>query len=357
MKIMFFLPNLGAGGAERVVTILSSEFVKINIEVDIVLMMTEKIQYQVPEKVNVVCLNSLNMTKRQRLSVIRLYLKEQKAAYGNIVIIPFQDNCLKYVLLASVGLNIPVIACERNNPYQKGVRVFDKLKANIPYLLSTSCVFQTSDARDYYCYYVRKKARVIANPINLDDRYCWKGENSKTVISVGRLEIQKNQRNLIEAFALVHEKYPEYTLDIYGEGMLRKKLQEQIKMLKLETCVFLRGHCEDIYEKMENAYVFVLSSDYEGMSNALIEAMAIGVPTISTDHPIGAARMIIQNGKNGILVPTGNKKELYNAIKLVIENPKKGRNMAECAMKIRKELDVKEIVRQWLKIILTINKK
>ena len=282
---------------------------------------------------------------------MRNYFKEQKRVDKKIIIIPFLDTCLKRVLASTIGLNIPIIASERNDPYQKGENVVARIKANIPYCLANYCIFQTPNARDYYWHVVRKKSAVIMNPLVMSDSIKWRSKSSKHIVSVGRLEKQKNQMLLINSFYYVNKKYPEYILDIYGEGSLNKELTLRIKELNLEDNVFLHGYSSDIYRILEDAEFFILSSDYEGMSNALIEAMAIGMPVISTDHPCGGAKMLIQDGVNGVLIPVKNESAMVNAMILLIENQGLAIKMGRNASEIRRNLCVETIVKNWMNVI------
>ena len=353
MKIIFVIPNLSAGGAERVITILANSFVERSIDVDILLLKNRETAYPISEKVNIVHLGMdlLFSSKLTACKMMRKYFRKEKQASEKLVLIPFLDVCLKRTLCASFGLNIPVIASERNDPNQKGTSFIKKIKSNIPYMLATHCIFQTTGARNYYCRIVRNKSDIIMNPLSMASDIQWKGQKSRRIISVGRLEPQKNQMLLINAFSHIHKEYPDYKLEIYGEGSLRKQLQSRINELNLKDAVYLCGCSSDIDSIMENALLFVLPSDYEGLSNALIEALSIGMPVISTDHQCGGAGMLIKNGANGMLIPVNDEYAMFNAMKRVIEDEKFALSIAENARKIRKVLSVEKISNKWFDII------
>ena len=356
MKIIFVIPNLGSGGAERVISILSASFADQEADVDIVLMHNKEIAYFISDKVNVIDfgMDLLFCSKRLSCKIMRDYFKKQKQEHDKIVIIPFHDSCLKRVLLSVSGLAIPVIACERNDPYQKGTSMIAKTKANLPYRMASHCVFQTPGASEYYDNYVQNKSTVIMNPLVMSENIKWNGIESKRIVSVGRLEPQKNQMMLIESFHRVHKEHPEYILEIYGEGSMREILQEKINELQLDQCVFLRGHSSDIPKILEESFLFVLSSDYEGLSNALIEALAVGMPVITTDHPCGGAKILVQDGVNGILVSTGNANEMASAMKQIIQDHTFALRMGENAYRTRELLSVDRIADEWLKVIMKL---
>lgn len=354
MKVVFVLPNLAAGGAERVVTLLSREMVSRGTAVDIFLMLNGIVKYDVPDGVNVINMDGQLLTRFKRIRQMRAYFKQEQQKNKSVVVIPFHDSCLNHALAAAVGLSIPVIACERNNPYVKGNSRRARLKANLPYKLASHCVFQTPEAQDYFWPSIQRKSSIIFNPLQIASSIRWSGFEGRRIVSVGRLEPQKNQAMLIEAFAQVHAHSPGYTLDIYGEGTLRGKLQELICSLGLENVVFLRGYSSRIHEELAQASLFVLSSDYEGMSNALIEALAIGTPVVSTDHPIGGARAVIRNGENGILTPVGDSSALAVAIMELLKDPERAERMSERAGKIRDDLDSRKITKDWLDMIFRL---
>ena len=147
-----------------------------------------------------------------------------------------------------------------------------------------------------------------------------RAENPRNIITVGRLMTQKNHKLLIEAFSKIAKEFPDENLVIYGEGELRDTLETQSKKLGLEGRVKLPGATTNVAEKLSSAKVFVLSSDYEGMPNALMEAMAVGVPVISTDCPCGGPAMLIEEDSQGILVPCQNAEKLANALRLLLES-------------------------------------
>ena len=353
MKVIFVVPNLGPGGAERVISILSNSFVENDIDVDIFLLRDNRISYQLSERVNIVYFNIdlLSCAARVSCRIMREYFKNQKRNNDKVIIIPFLDTCLKHVLVSSIGLKIPVIASERNDPYQKGTSLISRIKANIPYLLASCCVFQTKGAKEYYCGWVRRKGHIIMNPLIIGEDVEWQGQTSKHIVSVGRLEPQKNQLLLIDAFSHIHNEYPEYILEIYGEGTLREKLKQRIEALGLGEVVFLCGHSPDIQNVLVNAYLFVLPSDYEGMSNALIEALSIGMPVVTTDHPCGGARMLVDNGINGILVPVKHERAMICAVKNMLENQAFASQIGKEAYKVRELLSVQKITKEWLNVI------
>lgn len=197
---------------------------------------------------------------------------------------------------------------------------------------------------------LQKKSKIIYNAVKEDfyqiERTPVRGE----IVTCGRLVEQKNHALLIDAFSEVVKKYPFVTLKIYGEGALREKLQHQINDLGLEKKAFLMGATSDVEKVLQTADLFVLSSDYEGMPNALMEAMAAGVPCISTDCPCGGPRELLGDDSN-LLIPVGNKLGLEDKILDFFENQTVLEECGKELKKIAKIFTPEVIEKKWIEYV------
>ncbi|MGR5992081.1 glycosyltransferase [Bacillus paranthracis] len=234
----------------------------------------------------------------------------------------------------------------------------DKLYRYIVERFAKGFVFQSNGAKALYSKKVQGNSTVILNPINskkLPNYY--KGKRKKEIVSVGRLHSQKNQKMLIKAFCCIAKEYPEYNLIIYGEGTLRKMLQSQVNDLGLKDRVFLKGNIPNVLDEINTASVFAFSSNYEGLPNALIEAMALGLPCISTDCSPGGAAMLIDNYKNGILVPVGDEEMLADGLRYLLSDYSNAMSMGMEAKKVINKVNESSIVSDWENYILQIIQK
>lgn len=351
MKIMFCIPALGSGGAERVVSVLSNKFIERGADVSILMISNMRCQYALDEAVNVKC---INCDEDNHLSLIKRYLlrfKKIREATKEIspdIIISFMSETNIDVCLALLGMKIPIIVSERNDPAIDPKSRAKQILRKIAYIKPKGFVFQTPDAKAYFSNNVQKRSCIILNPINSQLPDAYKGEREKRVVSVGRLHRQKNFKMLFDAFSIFSKENSEYTLEIYGEGLLEAELNNYLKDKNMEEKVFLKGFCDDVHSKILSASMFVMSSDFEGLPNALLEAMAIGLPSISTDCPCGGPRLLIENKKNGILVPVGDTEKMAAAMDYIAKNPKEAEKIATFATQINERANVEKIATLWL---------
>ena len=350
MRCLFVAPGMLFGGAERVMSILANEWGKNNVETTILVTETKAIsKYPLSDKVTIIgCHNEKERARIPQFTVIKKVRDVCKEWKPDVVISFYNDLCA-LTALAITGLHIPLIYSERNDPNRTNQRQVDLLYRKIVESMADKIVFQTAGAQRCYSKRVQEKSKVILNPLNTygfpsHDFSCEKSE----IVSVGRLEAQKNQKLLIDAFELIASDFPEYQLTIYGEGSLRKELEDYVKAKGLQERVFLLGNQTNIQEHIKDASLFVLSSDYEGIPNVLIEAMAIGLPCVSTDCSPGGARELIEDGVNGLITPCGDANKLSDAMRMLLSNKAYAKACGIEALKIREKTDVRKISEDWL---------
>ena len=349
MKIVFAIPAMGFGGAERVVSVLSNEFVQKGHEVSIALLSgNDNCAYTLDKRVELtpICTDGGILKTWSRF---RKTCKDKKAD----VVIAFMTSVgiMSSLFLAATG--IPVITSERCDPYAKDMALNFKFKvlSLVSPLFTAGYVFQSEGAKGYYSKYIQKKSCVILNPLNTDQLpQREEGKIDERIVSVGRLHSQKNHKMLIQAFANSKAK-EKHTLHIYGDGELKKELHDLIVSLNMSDKIILEGNSRQVHEDIKNAKLFAFTSDYEGLPNALMEAMAIGVPCVSTDCSPGGARMLIENNENGILIPCGDTAALTAVFDELPEDEEKLKKFSANGQKLRESVCVEMIANRWLKCI------
>ncbi len=348
---MFVCQSLGNGGAERVVSVLTDELSEADYRVFILTMTKEKQVYNINENVEIVAphknYNAGILGKLQRVKIIRDEIIKHKID----VVVAFSHYNAMFSVIASYGLPVRIIGSERNDPAQLKNRKILNSTRNILYKKLDCLVCQTDEAKAYFPNKIQEKTTIILNPISASiiDPYC--GEKEKKIVTFCRLEPQKNLRMLIDAFEMLYEEYPDYELNIYGEGSERENLLNYIVSKGLVNVISIKPFCKDVHQKVMKATIFALPSNYEGLSNSMIEAMALGIPTVVTDCPCGGARMVIENNKNGIMVAVDDPKAMYEAFKKIIVSPKFAKELSNNGVKIRDKLNCKKIAKQWKKAI------
>ena len=348
-KIIFLIPAMRGGGAERVISVLTDYFSHKGHTVKIALFKEDVIEYSISSKVEIdkSLIGKCNSPIKRIMSFQQFLRKE-----GEVIVFSFFTMIGLYILVSSFGTKAKIVISERLDPAQSipGKKWLFVIRRFL-YRFADGFVFQTTDAMLFFDESIQKKSWVIPNPIkeNLPNRY--EGDRSKKIVTFARLEPQKNYPLLIDAFHEFHKVHNDYTLEIYGQGELEHILKKQVSDLELTQSVSFMGFANNIHEKVIDAAMFVLPSDYEGLSNSMLEAMAIGLPCICTDCPPGGAKMFIDNMVNGLLVPIRDKKSMVEAMNL-LANDVALRDRISCnAAKIRNELSKEIICEKWLEFI------
>ena len=346
MKIVFVIPDMPGGGTERVVALLSNEYAKKGHSVSIMLFAGKETAYALDDRIEVISMagassGSLRI-RMKRLKNMREYLKRPKGC----LIYSFSTIGTGFVVLSTVGLSRKMLVSERTDPNSCDHKPY----RNFFYRFAKVLVCQTREAADSFPGYLRRKTMVIPNPVDSKGLPgVYRGERKKKVVSLGRLEYPKNQELLIEAFEEFHKKFQEYTLHFYGKGTKEGILREMAAEKHLEDAIVFHGFCPDAAGEIVDSAMFVLSSDYEGVSNSMAEAMAMGIPVISTDCPPGGCRAYIENGRNGLLVPVGDAHALADAMKKVAEDRELAEKLSAEGTKIREKYPVEKIAEKMLR--------
>lgn len=352
MKIVFVVPDMAGGGTEHVVALLANEYAGWGIEVAILSFAGIQQAYTLDERVETVSAGLPShgnwKTRLRRLLFMREYFRRNPDCY----IFSFSTYGTGFIVLSTLGMRRSMLVSERTDPRSCDHKVY----RNFFYGFADVLVCQTRETIACFPKYLQKKAYVIENPIadTLPKRHT--GIRRKSIVSVGRLEPVKNQKMLIQAFAKFNKMHPDYFLEIYGEGSLRRELEGLTFRLNIASNVIFHGFCENVVQEICDSSIFVLSSDYEGLSNSMIEAMAMGLPVIATDCANGGSRAYIQDGYNGLLVPVGDVDAMCSAMNKLSEDPEFFDHISINAEKIRNKLKCDKIARRFLNLYKNIDK-
>ena len=347
-KLLIVLGSMGRGGAERVISLISNFFCEKGWEVYIVLLLYGKVEYVLNKGVTVIDLSGETQSRIRRLpgwiKGIRKNVREIKPNS----ILSFAARINLIVLIACFGLRQNVVVSERNDPFMDGRTKMIDVLTRLLYPCAKAVVFQTKRAARYFKNAKFKNTLIIPNPISVQCRA--KSPVGCKIVTVGRLTKQKNQAMLIKAFSEINRRHKESILEIYGDGELKDELLHQINDLNLGDRVFLKGNVPNVHEMIADALFFVLSSDYEGLSNALLEAMMMGLPCVSTDCA-GSDEYIIDR-KSGLIVPVNDRYSLEKAMIEMIDNSELREICRRGAIQASIRVEAQTILNKWYKILM-----
>ena len=329
-KVMFFLPTLGGGGAERTVIQLANSFVEQGLNIDLVVCNTQdekgKLGSEINSKIHLIDLNCGRVANA--IFPLKKLLEEKN--YDCVVATQTHTNIICAIAKKLAHVKTKLIFREVSTPSKniksQGLSKFIlKTLVNLTYPAADQIVCVShgvlEDFREYYAY---KKDNLITiyNPV-IDDAYLDKlkapvehrffNSNYHVIMAVGRLTEAKNFEFLIRSFYQVYLKHPSVRLIILGEGELRSSLEQLIQELNISDVIDLPGFDANPYAYFKYADLFVLSSNWEGLPGVLIQALASKIKVVSTNCPSGPME-ILQQGKLGFLVECNDIDAMPKAI-------------------------------------------
>lgn len=347
MKIGLMVGNLSEpGGGERCVVNLANYLSQKDNEV-IIYHFGEGSRYSIYKNVKICAIpNNKNrwlIRKLQRLIGFISLIKKESLDF----FYAFGWAPSIYGVIAC-GDNIPVIASERIDPLSEPELKILRVIRNFAYKKADILICQTNKAAEYFHKY---NTKVILNPLkpNLPERYL--GERKKKVVNFCRFTKQKNLELLITSFSMFLMDHGDYELFLYGKGPLKDELVLLCKKMEISEYVHFNDFNENVHELIKDARMYVSSSNYEGLSNSMLEAMGIGLPVICTNCPIGGPEMVIEDHFNGILIPMNDAHSMCDAMKEIADDEKLTEKLSKNAYKIRDKLSEDNIYQQWYSLI------
>lgn len=348
-KIAVISHGLSGGGAERVSAIVANYFAENNYDVLFVAAYSSEREYYLDERIKYIYIETKSNNGIIGMLERSFGIKKQVKNFKADIAFSFITNELIPLELSGIpvipSLRIDPKSTERNF-IRKNIRLF-------VYHHAKNVIFQTEQARDYFDESIRKKGIVIGNPIKENLPY-WQEEGHKKVfITACRITKQKNIPMLIDSFIEFHKDYPDYKLELYGDGepeSYKEELEQYCVNKNADSFISFMGHSSQIHSVMSTCEAFFLTSDFEGLSNSMLEAMAIGVPCVCTNCPPGGAELYMKDGA-GILIDVGDGKALTKAMYTIAESQQLREKLSKKEKFVRQILQKDTICRQWETLI------
>lgn len=359
IRCTFIINSLNSGGAERVISMMANYWARNGWDISLLLFDDEVPSFY--EIDPLVCRFYLDIGKvsANPIAGIKNSLNRIKILRSAIintnpdVIISFMSQINVLVLLATRGLQVPILVSERIDPQMHSIGLFWTKLRQLTYPLADRVVVQTEKAQNYFPAKLQKKIIIVPNPVVLPTPESQPSPNllgQHSLIAIGRLVPQKGFDLLLTALAKLKDRYPEWRLTILGEGASRPQLESLRAELGLSHLVDFLGEVKNPSTYLHQASLFVMSSRFEGFPNALCEAMACGLPVISTDCPSGPAE-IIDNGKDGLLVENENVSALAIAMEKLMSDEGERTFLATNALVAIQRFSIEKVMLVWEKLV------
>jgi glycosyltransferase involved in cell wall biosynthesis len=331
---------------------LAEDFYKNNFEVILVTQYKQENEYDINPKIRRVYSEPdeslLNDSRLHNFYIRFKTLRDIWTAYKPDIILSFLGKNNLMAIATSSRLPIKTVVSVRGEPTMEYGTTLMRILAKFMFRFADGVVLQTKQSMNFFPKKVQQKSVIMSNPLNpafLNKRYV--GERENVIVTVGRLDENKNQAMLIHAFSHIATEFPNIKLVIYGDGECKEKLEDLVRLKNLMDRVTLPGSITDVPEHIYNARIFALTSNTEGMPNTIIEAMALGLPVISTDCPCGGPAELIEDGVNGLLVPVGDAFALADAFRKILVDTELEHKLQENSAKITQKLAPDKVNKEW----------
>ena len=362
MNISFVTNSLGMGGSEKILMFVANGLFKMGYKVSIINLNTTKDFSNVPysqiavRNADILYKNAI-VTNYEYVKFVVKHAKELKSD----VLIGFLQLGNFCSVVAGKILHKPTIISERSDPYSENAMTKASVRMKFKIInLADGAIFQTKGASEFYSKKLRTRSAVIPNPVFVtgDLPEINYKNMPKKIISLGRIDNRQKRLDVtLQSFQLFHKTHPDYVLQIYGKGPDEAYVNLLINEYGLNDCVGLMGASNEPLRVLSKGGIFLITSDYEGISNALLEAMALGMPVVSTDHSPGGARFLITNKKNGLLTPIRDVQSIASALAAFADS---STFATECGREARKVLTIfspDKILKDWAEYIESVYRR
>lgn len=355
-KIALFISSLQKGGSERVMVNLAEFFYRNHYDVLLVTQYKREDEYEIIPDIKRVysepLQDQLQGNRLQNFMTRFRTLRRIWQEYKPDVILSFLGKNNLMAIATSRFLPVRTVVSVRGEPTMEYEGKLMQFLAKWLFRYADGVVLQTKMAMQFFPKRVRKKAVILPNPLNpLFVKNKYEGAREPLIVAVGRTDENKNHAMLIHAFARIASEYPNVNLCIYGDGNCKEQLEQLVKEKELTDRISLPGTVTNVAEHIYKAQIFALTSNTEGMPNSLMEAMALGLPVVSTDCPCGGPSTLIEDGVNGLLFPVGDAYALADAFRKILSDPQYAQKLGDNAYKIVEELNPDKVNGEWRKYL------
>jgi len=356
--IVLYIGSMQKGGAQRVMSVLAKHLVDLGhqiIMINDIMPVVGKPEYNLPDVVQRIYLEEDGKTGIRKNATRITKLHKILRSINPDSILSFEGPPNFRMLIATIGLRCKKFVSVRNDPYFEYGRGIKRIIANCIFLLADKCIFQTEEASSYFLKRIRNRSEILFNPVGESFyKQEWYGDTNN-IVMVGRLEEQKNIDMAIQAIKAAKENIHNIHLKILGDGSQRESLLQKVKKLQLEDNIEFCGVVDNVAIELSHAKCFILTSNYEGMPNALMEAMTIGVPAISTDCPCGGPKSVMTDESglcSGILIKCEDSPALAKSICDLLSDPVMQKTIHLREKKRSKAFSSETILSKWDAILL-----
>lgn len=349
--IAFYIGSLNKGGAERVFVNLAEYFSSLGYRVTMVTQYQKENEYGLPAGAERIISDIAREEEGGRVRNLFLRYRKLRRIFKEIgadVVLSTIGKNNFMALCANAFLPTKVVVSVVAEPNEEYPGRMMRFLAKTLFYFADGIVMQTADAVKFFPKSLQKRCVILKNSLNpafVRPRFA--GERQQDIVAVGRVDENKNQRMAMKAFLRIADRFPKSRLIIYGEGQLRQQLLKEISEMGMQERILMPGAVTDVADRIERAYAFVLTSFTEGMPNTLLEAMALGLPCISTDCPCGGPKDLIRNGENGFLVPVNDDARMAECLEALLSDPKRAGRMGREAAKLGEEYSPEKVNASW----------
>lgn len=363
MNIAIMTGSLSKGGTERVIVNLTDYLISKGDRVSIVSLLVAEEEYVLNSAAKRyiwdLSPDEIKSDITSRISNFKARINKLRGIWKSInpdVVISFIGKNNIMSLLTAKKMGIPVIVAVRGEPTEEYYAKWMRIAARHMFKSADEILLQTKGQLEFFPKSIQKKAVILKNPLNsqfLIEPVPF-SERKPLIVSVGRIDENKNHRMIIDAFSNIRAAFPEYQLIIYGDGELRNELTDYVKSLHMDDCIKLPGRIDNVAETLKYARFFVLTSDTEGSPNALIEAMCLSICCISTDCPSGGPGELIEDGENGLLIPVRNTPKMQDVLQKLLNNLHEAERIAMNASTTRDIYNPETVLDEWRKTLKSV---